>query len=142
MQPPAITAMYLAILALLYAALSLRVVRLRRKNRVSLGDGGKDELRKAIRAHGHFAEYVPIIALMVAMLEMSGSPLIEIHLLMGALLLARLLHPVGLQAKPQTAQFTIGRVGGMVITTLVMIAAALLILLRFMAPMMAHVSLH
>jgi uncharacterized protein len=128
MKPPLITATYVAVLALLYAALSLQVVRLRRRNRVGFGDGGNTTLRCAVRAHAHFAEYVPIIALMAAMLEMSGLAVTQIHMLMGSLLLARFLHPLGIYAKPGTLQFTIGRVGGMVITTLVMISCALLIL--------------
>lgn len=74
MHPPSITAAYLAVFALLYAGLSLQVVRLRRKFRFAFGDGGNNELRNAIRAHSHFAEYVPIIALMVAMLEITGLP--------------------------------------------------------------------
>ena len=132
MKVPSITAIYVAFLALLYAALSLAVVRLRRRRHVAFGDGGKEDLRSAIRAHAHFAEYVPIIAFMAAVLEMSGTPAIRIHLLMSALLIGRLLHPFGMYAKPQTLQFTVGRVGGMVITTLVMIACALSILLRFL----------
>jgi uncharacterized membrane protein YecN with MAPEG domain len=129
-QLPSITAAYVAILALLYAALGLQVVRLRRRNRVGFGDGGSGDLRSAIRAHAHFAEYVPIIALMAAMLESSGLAAMKVHVLMGALLIARLLHPFGMYAKPQTLQFRICRVGGMTITTLVMIACALLILSR------------
>jgi hypothetical protein len=66
---------------------------------------------------------------MGALLEMSGAAALQMHLLMGALLLARLLHPLGMYAKPGTFQFNIGRVGGMVITVIVMIGA-LLILLR------------
>ena len=102
MQLPSITAIYLAVLALLYAALGLQVARLRRGNRVAFGDGDNMKLRSAIRAHAHFAEYVPIIALMVAMLEMSGLSAIRVHLLMGTLLVARLLHPLGMYAKPLT----------------------------------------
>jgi uncharacterized membrane protein YecN with MAPEG domain len=128
MKPPLITATYVAVLALLYAMLSLQVVRLRRRNRVGFGDGGHGTLRCAIRAHAHFAEYVPIIALMAAMLEMSGLAATRIHALMGSLLVARFLHPIGIYAKPGTLQFSIGRVGGMVVTTLVMISCALLIL--------------
>jgi uncharacterized membrane protein YecN with MAPEG domain len=116
---PSITAAYTAVLALLYAALSLQVVHLRRGNQAGFGDGGNADLRSAIRAHAHFAEYVPIIALMTAMLESSGLPAIRVHLLMGTLLVARLLHPFGMS-----------RVGGMTITTFVMIACALLILWR------------
>jgi uncharacterized membrane protein YecN with MAPEG domain len=44
------------------------------------------------RAHGHFAEYVPIITLMVAMPEMSGATPFRVHLLMTGLLLSRLMH--------------------------------------------------
>ena len=130
MQLPSITAAYVAVLALLYAALGLQVVRLRRRNRASFGDGESTQLRSAIRAHAHFSEYVPIIALMVAMLEISGLPALRVHILMAALLVARLLHPLGMYAKPQTLQFFVGRVGGMTITISVMIASAVLILWR------------
>jgi hypothetical protein len=49
-------------------------------------------------------------------------------MLMGSLLVARFLHPLGIYAKPGTLQFSIGRVGGMVVTTIVMVACALLML--------------
>jgi uncharacterized membrane protein YecN with MAPEG domain len=130
MSLPTITSGYVAILALVYAALALQVVRLRRSNRTAFGDGGNDRLRCAIRAHGHFAEYVPIIALMSAMLEMSGAPSWRIHLWMGALLLARLLHPIGIYAGPRTWAFQIGRVGGMTVTIAVMVSFAVQILVR------------
>src|ERR1700680_1537548 len=74
MQLPSSTAAYLAVLALLYATLSIEVVRLRRKNLAGFGDADNAQLRSAIRAHAHFAEYVPIIALMVMALEISGLP--------------------------------------------------------------------
>jgi uncharacterized membrane protein YecN with MAPEG domain len=132
MQMPSITAAYLAILGLLYTLLSLQVSRLRRGNLVAFGDGDNIRLRSAIRAHANFAEYVPIIVLMVAMLEMSGMPAISVHLLMGALLVARLLHPLGMYAGPRSWQFRVGRFGGIVMTYLVLGAAALLGLWRFL----------
>jgi uncharacterized protein len=132
MPLPSITAAYTAVLALLYAALGLQVTRLRRRNRAAFGDAGSTDLRSAIRAHAHFAEYVPIIALMAAMLEVSGLSALKLHLLLGALLVARLLHPFGMYARPLTLQFRICRVGGMVITNLVMIACAALILSRLL----------
>ncbi len=96
MHLPSITAAYLGILALLYLVLGLQVSRLRRGNKVLFGDGGNIKLRSAIRAHANFVEYVPIIVLMVALLEISGMPAMRVHLLMGALLVARLLHPLGM----------------------------------------------
>ena len=134
MQLPSITSAYLGILALLYAALGMQVSRLRRGNRVLFGDGENLRLRSAIRAHANFAEYVPIIVLMVAMLEMSGMPASRVHLLMAGLLVARLLHPLGMYAGPRSLQFQICRVGGTVLTTLVLIGSAVLLLLsRFFA---------
>ena len=130
MHLPSITAGYLAVLALLFAALSAQVVRLRLKTRTAFSDGGSIELRSAIRAHAHFAEYVPITVLMIAILEMSGVSALRVHLLMGALLLARLLHPIGMYAKPGTLQFGIGRSAGMTITTGLLIVCALQLLSR------------
>jgi uncharacterized membrane protein YecN with MAPEG domain len=131
MQLPSITAFYLGVLALLYAVLGLQVTRLRRGHRVLFGDGDNIKLRSAIRAHANFAEYVPIIVLMVALLEMSGMPGIRVHLLMAALLVSRLLHPLGMYVGPRTLQFQICRVGGIVLTVLVLIASALLLLSQF-----------
>ena len=121
---------YLAVLALLYTVLALQVGRLRQRDRAAFGDDGSLALRSAIRAHANFIEYVPIIALMVAMLEMSGLPAAWVHLLMGALLVSRLLHPLGMYAAPNTLQFRIGRVGGITITFVLLLACALMILSR------------
>jgi hypothetical protein len=131
MQWPSITAGYLAVLALIYAALAINVVRQRRQNRAAFGDAGNPALRSAIRAHAHFAEYVPIIVLMVAMLEMSGLAAWRVHLLMAALLVSRLLHPFGMYATgSSTLAFRIGRVAGVTLTLLVLIASAVAILSR------------
>ena len=131
MQAPTITGFYLAILALIFLVLGLQVSRLRRGNRVLFGDGDNRELRSAIRAHANFAEYVPIIVLMVALLEMSGLPALRVHLLMGTLLVARLLHPLGMYVGPRTLQFQICRVGGISLTLIVLLTAALMALTRF-----------
>ena len=49
---------------------------------------------------------------------------------MGALLVSRLLHPLGMYAAPNTLQFRFGRVGGITITFILLIACALMILSR------------
>ncbi|MBR0690538.1 MAPEG family protein [Bradyrhizobium manausense] len=130
MHVPTITANYLAVLALIYAALALQVVRLRRSSGAPFDDGGDASLRSAIRAHGNFMEYVPIIALMVAMLEMSGASPLRIHLLMGALVLSRLLHPLGMYAVPGSLKFTICRAGSIFLTVGLLVYSALTILSR------------
>jgi len=47
---------YAAILALLYVYLSARTIGFRRKSRVSIGDGGDQELLRAVRMHANFAD--------------------------------------------------------------------------------------
>jgi len=131
MHVPSISGFYLAILALIYAVLALQVARLRRDNLVLFGDAENAKLRTAIRVHANFIEYVPIITLLVALLEMSGMAASRVHLLMGALLLARLLHPMGMSARPGTWQFNAGRVGGILLTIAVLVAAGISGLIRF-----------
>ncbi|MET4387633.1 putative membrane protein YecN with MAPEG domain [Bradyrhizobium sp. F1.4.3] len=130
MHTPLITANYLAVLALIYAALALQVIRLRRSNAAAFNDGGNASLRSAIRAHGNFMEYVPIITLMVALLEMSGASSTRIHLLMGALVLSRLLHPFGMYATPGSLRFLVCRGGSIFLTIGLLISCALSILSR------------
>jgi len=130
-QVPAITASYLGVLALIYAFLSIRVVRLRGKYQVSFGDGDNATLKSAIRSHAHFAEYVPLIVLMIALLEMAGTAPARLHVLLGALLLARILHPLGMSAAPRTLRFRLFRVGGVAITFLLLVSCAVALLLRF-----------
>jgi uncharacterized membrane protein YecN with MAPEG domain len=130
MLMPSITANYLAILALIYAALALQVIRLRRSSKAPFNDGGNASLRSAIRAHGNFMEYVPIIALMVALLEMSGASALRVHVLMGLLVLSRLLHPLGMYATPGSLRFLICRGGGIALSIGLLITSALTILSR------------
>ena len=131
MTIPAITAVYLGVLGLLYAFLSLRVARFRRGNKIVFGDADNLYLRSAIRTHANFAEYVPIIVLMNALLEMGGAASVQMHVLLGTLTVSRILHPFGMHAKPMTPQFIVGRIVGMILTFLVLVASALLLLRRF-----------
>jgi uncharacterized membrane protein YecN with MAPEG domain len=130
-QVPTITAIYLALLAFVYIALGLQVIRLRRREGIAFGDGGSADLRSAIRAHAHFAETVPVIMLMAALLEATGLPAATLYQWLSALFVARLIHPIGMYAKPQSWQFGIFRVGGMTITIGVMFLCAKQIIHRF-----------
>ena len=56
-----ITEFYAGVLAILFFALSIRVVAVR--GRVSLGDGGDPMVLRRMRGHANFAEYVPLILL-------------------------------------------------------------------------------
>jgi uncharacterized membrane protein YecN with MAPEG domain len=132
---PHITALYLAALALVYAALAIHVIWLRGRTVAAFGDGDNPTLRGAIRSHANLAEYVPIIALMVAMLEVSGASPVRVHVLMMGLLLSRLMHPLGMQAKPATLQQRIFRTGAIWLTLAILIASATSLLTRALRAM-------
>jgi len=91
-----ITPMFAALLGLMYIALSLNVIRLRLKGSVSLGSAGNENLEKAIRIHGNFAEYVPFSLIMLWFLEhlaMSSGLVFGLCIL---LLVSRISHFMGM----------------------------------------------
>jgi hypothetical protein len=116
-----ITSIYASLLALLIVRLSVAVIKLRRKNRVSVGDGGNEELQLAIRAHSNAVEYIPIALMLLLMLELNGAPKILIHVLGVTLLIGRIFHAMGLPAKDLKR-----RVLGMQITIYLLIGLAIL----------------
>ncbi len=96
---------------LLYLVLSLRVVQARQAHKVALGDGGHDRLHARIRAHANFAEYVPIILILMGLIE-SRTGTTELLTATGVLLfLIRVAHAVGM-ARPPVSPFRVAGAGG------------------------------
>lgn len=87
-------------LALIYFVLSVRVVRGRFKLRVSMGDGGNDDLQTRIRIHGNFAEYVPLLLIFLALFELAGVDKFVLGIGGVVLVVARLLHAFGMPRRP------------------------------------------
>ena len=94
------TSIIAAILTIIFVKLSFAVIGLRRKNKVSLGSGGYDDLERAIRAQGNFAEYVPIGLILIACLELNGAPWWLVILPGIALIIGRLIHAKGINEPP------------------------------------------
>lgn len=118
---------YAALLALLFVALSWRTIQLRRRYRVAVGDGGHPELLRAMRVHANFAEYVPLALLLIALVEIGGSPAWLVHLLGAVLLLARCAHAWGVSQTQEDFRF---RISGMMATFGVLGVAAAELLRR------------
>ena len=97
----AVTPLYAGLLALLFIALSGRVVQQRRTAKVSVGDGGDKELMKRMRVQANCSEYTPIALLLLAMAEIQGMPGWLVHLFGAILFLGRVLHAHGLGSTPQ-----------------------------------------
>ena len=116
-----VVAPYAAVLAVFYVVLTIRVIRLRYRSRTSLGDGGDETLRRAIRVHGNFAEFVPFALLLISMAEINGTPFWAIHALGSLLVLARLSHAYGITQGLEKLKF---RQAGVIGTFIVLIGAA------------------
>ncbi len=114
-----ITLLYTGLLALWFLVLSVKVIKGRTgPNAIHLGDGGNAVMFRTIRGHANFAEYVPLILLMMGMLESSGAAPWLIHALGASLLVARLLHGYALSF---TAKFVPGRFIGASVTLLLLL---------------------
>jgi len=125
---PAVTPLYAALLGLIYLVLSLRIPRLRIKHKIGIGDGDNHDLRKAIRVHANFAEYVPLILILLLLVELGGYSPWFVHFMGIVLLAARGLHAYGLG---QTSGPSRGRFMGTILTFFVLAACSLLLLLKF-----------
>ena len=95
-----VTSIITAILTVIFIKLSFAVIGLRRKNKVGLGSGGHDDLERAIRAQGNFAEYVPFGILLIACLELNGAPWLLTAIPGITLIVGRLIHAQGINVPP------------------------------------------
>ncbi len=91
-----VSGIYAGILALIIVWLSFNVIKLRRANKVRLGDGGIPALQNAIRAQGNATEYIPISLILLVFLELGGIPFWVIHIAGIALVIGRITHAKGL----------------------------------------------
>lgn len=120
-----VTPLYAALLGLIFVALSIRTIGLRRRHRVGIGDGKNIQLQRATRVHANFAEYVPLALLLVYFVETGGAASLRIHILCIALLCGRLLHAYGVSQPRENYRY---RTAGMVLTFSVIISACLFLL--------------
>ena len=132
---PTATLTHAAILGLIYVVLSVQVVLARTSGKVNLGSGETPEaassemaatpLYVAVRCHANFAEYVPLALLLIALIELRTGPTLMVKLLGAALVLARIMHPVGMRMKAPNPF----RAGGFALTLIVLVAASIQALL-------------
>jgi uncharacterized protein len=125
-----ITSFYVALLALLLCALSVRVILIRRELKVSIGDGGHPRLHRAMRVQGNFAEYVPMALLLLLLLELRGNSAIVLHAYGAVLLVARAAHAFGVRRVNESMGW---RIAGIASTLSLLAAGALTLLVQGVA---------
>jgi len=120
-----VTPLYGALLGLMFFALSVRTLRLRRRLGIAIGDSGNPLMLRAMRVHSNFAEYVPLCLVLLYLVEAQGAGKLLVHALGLALLLGRISHAYGVSQAKEDFRF---RVAGMLLTFSVLILSSIALL--------------
>jgi len=121
MQGYEIAALYIALNSLIFLFLTFRIIAVRRRERISLGDNEDRNLRKRIRSQANFTETTPIALIGLLALASLGAAGLALHILGASLTVGRLIHAHGMMGRGAIGA---GRPLGMVLTTLVIFAQA------------------
>ncbi len=116
--------LYAILLAFVFVFLSMRIIKIRRMNKISLGDAQNPALIRAIRAHANFAEFVPLGLFLLLLVELSAAQPWLVHVLGASLLFGRLSHAWGISQVAEKFKF---RISGMLLTfTSILVSACFL----------------
>ncbi len=119
-----ITSIYGGLLGIWFLILSIRVIK-GRGSGISIGDGGDAQMLRLIRGHANFAEYTPLILVLIAMAEYQGMAPLWIHAWGASLLIGRVLHGYAFCFHHH---FPPGRAGGTVLTFVALLGSSLSLL--------------
>lgn len=118
MSASAAVALYTGLNVLIILALIWQVIRYRRREKISLGDGGHPGLIRAIRAHANATEVAPIALVGLSAMAMASAPVWAIHVGGLSLTVGRVLHAYGL-SRVEGASF--GRMVGMLLSLIALL---------------------
>lgn len=118
-----ITTLTGSLLALSYIYLSIHVITLRRKHKVTIGCKEFADLEMAIRAHGNFGEYVPLTLILFLCAEANQANWIVLLILAFLFVLGRAFHAYAFLKEKNHLKL---RVRGMSLTFLVIGCLSLL----------------
>lgn len=90
--PIAIVGIYAALCTFILIWLSNSTGSLRRKHRISIGDGGNKHLTRIMRGHANAVENIPITLVMLAIAALIGTPAFVLHILGLVFVVGRALH--------------------------------------------------
>ncbi|MGI9264820.1 MAG: MAPEG family protein [Gammaproteobacteria bacterium] len=98
-----ITALYIALTAFLFIALSYKATKQRRHSKIGLGVGDNEALERAVRVHANLAEYAPIALLLMLAYELNNGAAWLLHLTGAVFVISRVLHAQGLASTRGTS---------------------------------------
>ncbi len=124
MTPMQAAALWVGFNAIFLIYISWNVGQGRIKHKISLGDGGNDDMQRRIRAQGNYVEYAPAALLGLVLLAQIGLPSIAIHALGGLFFIVRVSHFLGLGVDVWPTGRFVGTLG----TMLTLLATGVLLL--------------
>lgn len=119
MTPIEAAGLWAGLHVLLMLFLKLRAGATRARTKVNFGDGGNEDMQRALRVQGNAVEDVPIALIGIGALAYMAAPIMLIHGLGGVLLVSRVLHALGLGG---SSGFSIGRFAGTIGSLVVLLA--------------------
>jgi uncharacterized protein len=99
--------------------LAIRCGQVRSKEKISVGDGGNDLMIRRMRAHSNFAEFTPIVLILVALVELAWGTSTWLWVVAMAYIVGRVAHGLGMDNDNK------GRGAGIMITMLATIGLGL-----------------
>lgn len=111
-----ITLLTAAALGAINLWLALRIVRMRLRDAVLIGDGGDDLLAGRMRAHANLVEYAPFVLVLLALIEVARGSGAVLAVTALTFVIARIAHPIGMDLR----RSNLPRAGGAVMTWLVL----------------------
>ena len=115
-----ITLTIAAAAALINLWLGLRVSRVRRRDRVLIGDEGNALVAARMRAHANFVEYTPFFLILLGLIEASKGAQSCLWVVAILFILSRLAHPFGMERPAPNLL----RMGGIAVTWLCLLGLA------------------
>jgi uncharacterized protein len=111
--------------ALINLWLVMRISKLRHAAKISVGDGGNDQLVCRMRAQANFIENVPVTLILIALIELAGKGGAWLALVGALIMVSRIAHPLGMDRPAPNAL----RAGGTTVTMLVQLGLAVVAVL-------------
>ena len=108
-----ITLTVAGVAALINIWLMIRVGQVRTSEKISVGDGGNENVIRRMRAHSNYIESAPFVVLLVGAIELASptSPT-WLWIISGLYLLGRVAHGIGMDG----GKFGKGRINGTIVT--------------------------
>ncbi len=92
--------------------LAFRIVPMRVKGNVLIGDNGDALLQGRMRAHANFTEYAPFILILIGLIELAGGSTTWLWIAGAVFVIARVAHAFGMDRPTSSMTFQVVPSGG------------------------------